>query len=119
SRFALEATPDYPMFQTGTLITSSSYLDTNNPSRTSFDPTGSRWPFGHLLNFFQGAAIDTLTGNSGANPVTTPTFPNAAKTAAFAPHFSRLLDFVEVPSPFSGAERWYNPGQFTTEDGYY
>jgi hypothetical protein len=27
-------------------------------------------------------------------------------------HLYRLLDFVEVPSPFSGTERWYNGGFF-------
>lgn len=46
-------------------------------------------PFGHLLNFFQSAKND----------------PNDPEP----PQFYRLLDFVEVPSRFLGAEVYLNP----------
>lgn len=47
-------------------------------------------PFANLLNFFQA-------GDASNNP-------------AMSPQLCRLLDYVEVPSPFSGTEKWFNPG---------
>jgi hypothetical protein len=47
-------------------------------------------PFTQLLNFFH-------TGN----PIATP---------KISPQLTRLLDYVEVPCPFSGSEKWFNPG---------
>jgi hypothetical protein len=49
-------------------------------------------PFSHLLNFFQ-------TGNPG---------PGAP--AKISPQLARLLEYLEVPCPFSGTEKWFNPG---------
>jgi hypothetical protein len=54
-----------------------------------------RAPFGHLVNFFHS---DAQVANS--------------------PQWQRLLDYVEVPSPYSGAERWYNPANFGTAGLY-
>ncbi len=52
-------------------------------------------PFTHLLNFFQSAPV-----------ATPPSPPNATA------HYYRLFDYVETPSKFVGAERWYNPSQY-------
>ncbi|MCY2986931.1 MAG: hypothetical protein NTY19_03575 [Planctomycetota bacterium] len=58
-------------------------------------------PFSHLLNFFNS----DLSGIKGAN-------------------LYRILDLLEVPSPFVGTEKWYNPSFFqpfndTTYDPYF
>ena len=46
-------------------------------------------PYGHLLNFF-----------------------HASSNQYQSPHFYRLFDYVETPSPYMGAERLYRPGNF-------
>lgn len=52
-------------------------------------------PYGHLLNFLQDL-----------NPPMPPApIPNN-------PSFHRLLDFVDVPSPFVGTEKWYDAEEF-------
>jgi hypothetical protein len=51
-----------------------------------------RAPYGHLLNFFHTT--------------------NAKQPANAGADLYHLLDFVEVPSRYVGAERWYNPAQF-------
>lgn len=56
-----------------------------------YDPNNPAAPYGHLLNFFQ----TTLT----------PTTNNA-------PELARILEFLEVPSPYVGTERMYNVGPF-------
>jgi hypothetical protein len=98
SRACFEMTPGYPPGNAAALTTGSPYdYSTGNPTSNPFvlhQPFGQQNPFGHLLNFFQ----------------TGPATPSA--TASTAPHLYRLLDFVEVPSPYAGAERWYNPQQF-------
>lgn len=66
-----------------------------NDAFASTDPMALRSPFGQLLNFFH-------TDN---NPTDSP-------------QLHRLLDFLEVPSPYSGTEQWYNPGQFGTAGLY-
>lgn len=58
-----------------------------------------RSPFGSLFNFYSTSSVQADTSS---NPWT---YPNLNKS----PHFYRLLDFVEVPSPYLGAEKWYNP----------
>jgi len=50
----------------------------------------ARAPYAHLLNFFHNSA----TANEAAN-------------------LCRVLDFLEVPSRFVGAERFFNPTNFT------
>jgi hypothetical protein len=50
-----------------------------------------------LLNFFHSSAIPTAVP------------PPQAERAA---NYYRLLDFIEVPSRFAGAEKWYNPQDF-------
>ncbi len=52
-------------------------------------PQNLRAPFMHLNNFFHSDA-----------------------SVANSPQWHRLLDYVEVPSPYTGAERWYNPANF-------
>jgi len=59
---------------------------------------GFRSPFGHLLNFFQTE-----------NPYAGTGLPGPPPPPPVAPHLYDILDFVEVPSPYQGAERWYNP----------
>ena len=54
------------------------------------DPTNLRTPFSHLLNFFH-------TEETGTKPT------------ALSPQFQRMFDYIEVPSPYVGAERWFNP----------
>lgn len=71
-------------------------FDPYDPQKTA-DSTNDQWaafqgPFRHLLNFF---ASTSLKGNRGD----------------FA-EFSRLLDFVEVPSRFAGANDVLDPGEF-------
>ena len=56
------------------------------------DPTFElRMPFAHLLNFY-----------------------HSGSTGHMAPHFYRLLEYVEVPSRFAGTHRWQpqNPSTF-------
>ncbi|MEX2175437.1 MAG: hypothetical protein WD872_13830 [Pirellulaceae bacterium] len=55
------------------------------------NPASLRAPFGHLLNFF-----------------------HSHTNATDSPQLQRLLDYVEVPSPFTGSERWFNSTQFGT-----
>jgi len=88
-------------------------LDTNampatvwGPNPNAYDitnPQSLRMPFGHLLNFFH-------TEDTGPKPdVPSVPMPAAGARPAMSPHFNRLLDYVEVPSPYIGAERWFNP----------
>ena len=49
-------------------------------------------PFNHLLNFFHS------TGSVPDQPA----------------HLHRIFDFLEVPSPYLGTEKWYNPNHFTS-----
>ena len=51
-----------------------------------------RAPYPHLLNFF-----------------------HSSRTGATSPNLCRLLELVEVPSPFVGTERWYNPRFFVRD----
>jgi hypothetical protein len=117
-RLALEMTPDYPSLPNSSVtpqITSG-----NNNANPYYDTTAANiayrahWPFGHLLNMLQTTLINTQPSYGGG----APTFPNAPTSAVTAPHLYRLFDFVEVPSPFAGAERWYNPASFSAITAY-
>jgi hypothetical protein len=66
------------------------------------DPTSLRAPFAHLLNFFHTEDTGPKQAVSSGPPVPVP-------PPAMSPQFNRLLDYVEVPSPYVGAERWFNP----------
>ncbi len=66
---------------------------TSPPTLAEFKGT-----YGHLLNFFH-----TTTDNGAGT-----------RTVGKANYY-RLLDFVETPSRYLGAERWYNPSIFATE----
>lgn len=57
-----------------------------------------RSPVGQLLNFFHTS--------------------NMATQADEGAQLARLLDYVEVPSQYVGAERWYNPANFGTAGTY-
>jgi hypothetical protein len=72
-----------PMVQPGTPRPT---VNPYNQTAMNFGPV-----FTQLLNFFQ-------TGN-----------PNAMPTK-ISPQLTRLFDYVEVPCPFSGTEKWFNPG---------
>jgi hypothetical protein len=65
-------------------------------SRTDTPPNAFRSPFGHLFSFFNSSL--------NASDISNPNLPIGL-------NLYRLLDYVEVPSPFAGAERWYNPRQ--------
>ncbi len=66
----------------------------DNPynASSSADVQRFRGHFPHLLNFFHSS--DTVAGDDGAD-------------------YYRLFDYVETPSPFVGAEKWYNPTTLT------
>ncbi len=69
---------------------------TTPPSALNTAPYSSyRSPFGHLLNFFN-------TSNT----------PSSGSTNVGANYY-RILDYIEVPSRFVGAEKWYNPAQLS------
>ena len=53
-------------------------------------------PSAHLLNFCSSSVMGSSTGSA---------------------NFHRMFDFVEVPSPFIGAEKWYNPASFASGTG--
>jgi hypothetical protein len=57
-------------------------------------PESLRAPFGHMLNLFHSANQSGTTSDD-------------------AMQLARMLDYVEVPSPYQGAERWYTPSHFT------
>jgi len=58
-----------------------------------------RGTFGHLLNFFHSSRITNGGTTHGAD-------------------FYRLLDYVEVPSPFTHVDRYYNPGVFANSTSF-
>ena len=60
------------------------------------DPLNFAGTFPHLLNFFHSSKLDPAN-QRGAN-------------------FYRLFDYVETPSPFVGAEKWYNPQTLVTDN---
>jgi hypothetical protein len=113
SRAFLEMTPDFPSSVAsgpGTATANNPYYNFLNAGFPTPTPEHIHWPFGQLMNLFHGYYIDTSsTPNPTPNP---PSFPSAALSSKRSPHLYRLLDFVEVPSPFSGAERWYQPASF-------
>ena len=88
SRATLEVTPGhFSQFLSQTPAgTGSPYAETNTAL------SGMRSPFANLLNFFH---VDSSGPEQQAQM-----------------HLCRLLDFVEVPSPYAGTERWYNPQAF-------
>ncbi|MGI8977778.1 MAG: hypothetical protein ACR2FY_00990 [Pirellulaceae bacterium] len=67
--------------------------DPAQPWANAYSNSNTLAPYSHLLNFFQ---------------------TESALGAGDAPELSRLLDFVEVPSPFVGTEKYYNPQYFST-----
>jgi hypothetical protein len=65
-------------------------------SPTDFRARGAfQGPFRHLINFFHSSA--------------------STSSPDVAAHFSRLLDYVEVPSPFVGTEAWHGPASTVTQ----
>jgi hypothetical protein len=70
-------------------IAASPYDDTSGS-----DPETLRAPFGHLLNLFHSNYQFGGTANDSMQ-------------------LARILEYVEVPSPYQGAERWYTPSHFT------
>lgn len=89
--------------QVESLLTTPPSGNTANATLNPFDPShpnGWRSPFLHLLNFFHSTPISSPP----PNPLQLP-----------SPLLFRLLEYVEVPSPYQGAERWYNPQVFATD----
>ena len=69
----------------------SSTVSATNPYDATVKPAGFQAPFQQLLNFF-------LTSNGAATN---------------SPYFYRLLEYVQVPSPFVGTETWLGPSKFS------
>lgn len=63
---------------------------------SAYNPNNTLLPYRHLLNFFQ----TTTDGTQGSTD---------------APNLCRIFDYLEVPSPYIGAERYYNPQTFQTD----
>lgn len=55
---------------------------------------GQKAPFGHLLNFFASSLAPAV-------PIIVPMLPNEPTGA---PHFQRIMEYVEVPSRYVGTE---------------
>jgi hypothetical protein len=85
-----------PLQGNGNVLTAAD--DVYDATHATDGPKTLRSPFGTLLNFFQ-------TADQGASPTV-------------AAQLVRMLDHVEVPSPYLGAERWYNPDHFATAGTY-
>ncbi len=61
-------------------------------------PANFRGRFGHLLNFFFSTELGSTT--------------------QLGSDFGRLLDYVEVPSPFTHVDRYYNPSVFASSTSF-
>ncbi len=87
NRLVLEISPDNPV------------IPDTPPTNPYTANTGVelRKPFGHLMNLLQSQRDQPAT--------------NAASMS-----MARLLDYVEVPSNFVAAERWYSPGPLSNTD---
>jgi hypothetical protein len=103
SRVGLEMTPGFPNLSTGKVMSNGPFGTTTGGGPASQgtgqttenkDPAVFQFRFGDLLNFFQ-SSVSTVKAEMDKSP-----------------HFYRLLDFVEVPSPFVGTEKWYSPAYF-------
>lgn len=89
NRLVLEISPDNPVVPTPA---------TANPyTAAPTDGRQLRQPFAHLMNMFQSR-------------------PDQASVPANSMSLCRLMDYVEVPSNFVGAERWYGPGAMAATD---
>ena len=64
------------------------------PLNTAYVATNMSDPHPHLLNFFQTTSTVTATD---------------------APNLCRIFDYMEVPSPYVGAERYFSPQEFQTD----
>ncbi|HUE74031.1 MAG TPA: hypothetical protein VMP01_24335 [Pirellulaceae bacterium] len=69
-------------------------IPATQPLTTAYNNANTSDPYGHLLNFFQ-TTTDATTND--------------------APNLCRIFDYLEVPSPYIGAERYYNPQTFQTD----
>jgi hypothetical protein len=65
----------------------------NNDPVDGSTPIDSLGVFTHLLNFHHSRAPGSAAAANSNN----------------YPDFSRLLDYVEVPSPYAGTRKWFNP----------
>jgi hypothetical protein len=94
SRLCSEFSPGFP-------LTAAFPADCTPYPANAMDIQSLRRPFGHLLNFFHSVQV---------NPPAT----------IESPQLYRLLDYVEVPSPYAGTQRWYNPtaGNFSAAGLY-
>jgi hypothetical protein len=103
SRLALELTPGY-LSQTH-VVGSTVPPNGSNPNPYNHqDERSLRLPFGHLLNFFHTEDTDTKQAIQSM-----PFPPGGNPLPSVSPHFQRMFDYIEVPSPYASAERWFNP----------
>jgi hypothetical protein len=92
NRLCFEFTPGESLMATpAPWLSNNMYFDPTAPTRDN----NFRTPFAHLLNLFHSDESGTQS-----------------------PQLARLLDYLEVPSPYSGTERWYNPAWHATA-GFY
>jgi len=94
SPFELLQVPAAPASRLGFEFTVASDVDLPSAADTSggVNPyTNFYPPYSHLNNFLHTSAVPT-TG-----------------TPAPAPHFYRLFDYIETPSPFAGTRKYFNP----------
>ena len=77
------------------------FADLDGTRNTAYRYNRQRGAFGHLLNFFQSSAFPA-----------TATVNNATAELTGAPNYSRLLDYVEVPSRYVGTETMLSPEIF-------
>jgi hypothetical protein len=103
AEFSVLNTGPTPGSQVESMLTSPPGGNAANATVNPFDPAHPntwRSPFLHLLNFFHSTTIP----NPPPNPLQLP-----------SALLFRLLEYVEVPSPYQGAERWYNPRAFEND----
>jgi hypothetical protein len=92
NRLCFEFTPGESLLATpAPWLSNNMYFETSGPTCDN----NFRTPFAHLLNLFH-------SDSNGSQ----------------SPQLARLLDYLEVPSPYSGTERWYNPAWHATA-GFY
>jgi hypothetical protein len=82
-------------------VGSPTFTDLDGTRNTAYRYNRQRGAFGHLLNFFQTSAFPA-----------TATVNNVAAELTGAPNYSRLLDYVEVPSRYVGTETMLSPEIF-------
>jgi hypothetical protein len=100
SRLAIEVTPGH--LSLDNMVPPPTAWGSNPNPYDVTNPQALRMPFGHLLNFFHSE-------DTGPKPAMSSGPPLPPQPPALSPHFQRMFDYIEVPSPYAGSERWFNP----------